>query len=476
MIAQVSTAATPVAARVQVRAPSGLGETTVAALRARGIDAHLGEASDDDTDDLVALALETLPTLARALELAQSCARAAANGRPMCILAPPPRGAGTTAIQRAAALAYLRAHGAVLGHDVDAWLESIVALVVFGLPPGPRVAVIAPTGSWLEAQTLALVTEAEGAGIRGPHLASEHKAKAEPADVIVFDPRLTPAPASLPGAALAIHVAGRGELAQGEPVLFGMRSALAAIDMLGRAAERIAAGLGMAEHSDALDIDRVTFDARFAKIDHVGRVGDHPTKGLLRAYGVEITRQTVATTPSEAVKDARKVGYPVEIKPWGDDVPTERENCPVERDVTSDARVRSAFTAILNAVSRPLDGADSAVIVREPPPLGRDIAASFVSLPSLGWTVVLEINGQVFAAPAPLRPLDAAALAAAIVSSRAGDAEPDRAGLTNLLRRASHLVVDHGESLVRLEMPRIVVGGRGARTVVVDAWCELKGH
>jgi len=26
---------------------------------------------------------------------------------------------------------------------------------------------------------------------------------------------------------------------------------------------------------------------------------------------------------------------------------------------------------------------------------------------------------------------------------------------------------------VRLEMPRIVVGGRGSRTVVVDAWCEL---
>jgi len=104
---------------------------------------------------------------------------------------------------------------------------------------------------------------------------------------------------------------------------------------------------------------------------------------------------------------------------------------------------------------------------------GRDIAAQFIRLPSLGWTVVLEINGQVVAAPAPLRPLDAAALAAAVVASRAGDAEPDRAGLANLLRRASHLVADLGDRLERLELPRIVVGGRASRTVVVDAWCEL---
>jgi hypothetical protein len=455
-------------ARVQVVAPAHLGETTVAALRARGIEARLADAHDEATDDLVALALETLPTAAKAVELAGSCARAAANGRPMCILAPPPRGAGRIAIERAAALAYLRANGAVLGHDVDAWLESVVALVVFGLPRGPRVAVIAPAGSWLEAQTLALVTEAEGAGVRAPQLASEYKAKAEPTDVVLFDPDLTPAPSTLPGTALAMHVVGRGELARGEPMLFGMRGALGAIDMLGRAAERIAAGIGPAGSDEAdLEIDRETFGARFAKVAHLTRVGDHDTKGLLRAYGVAITRQVVETTPSGAVKGARRVGYPVELKPFGNNIPTERDGCPIERDLTSDARVRSAFSAVLGGAT------EGAVIVRETPPLGRDISAQFIRLHSLGWTVVLEINGQVFAAPAPLRSVDAASLAAAVVASRAGDAEPDRAGLANLLRRTSHLVADLGDRLERLELPRIVVGGRGSRTVVVDAWCEL---
>jgi hypothetical protein len=115
------------------------------------------------------------------------------------------------------------------------------------------------------------------------------------------------------------------------------------------------------------------------------------------------------------------------------------------------------------------------VIVRESPPVGRDVSVQFMKLPAVGWTVVLDVPGapQIAAAPAPLRLIDAQTLASTIGSSRAGDPDLDRAGLANLLRRASHLVVDLDDRLVRLEMPRVVVGGRGSRTVVVDAWCEL---
>jgi hypothetical protein len=115
------------------------------------------------------------------------------------------------------------------------------------------------------------------------------------------------------------------------------------------------------------------------------------------------------------------------------------------------------------------------VVIRETPPAGRELAVSFLELPSLGWTVVLDGPGGVplAAAPAPLRLVDAQALAAHVAASRAGDPDPDRTGLANLLRRASHLAVDLGDRLVRLELPRVVVGGRGARTLVVDALIEL---
>jgi hypothetical protein len=98
-----------------------------------------------------------------------------------------------------------------------------------------------------------------------------------------------------------------------------------------------------------------------------------------------------------------------------------------------------------------------------------------VKLPAVGWTVVLDVPGapQIAAAPAPLRLLDAQTLANAIGSSRAGDPDLDRIGLANLLRRASHLVIDLDKRIERIELPRVVVGGRGSRSVVVDAWCEL---
>jgi hypothetical protein len=99
---------------------------------------------------------------------------------------------------------------------------------------------------------------------------------------------------------------------------------------------------------------------------------------------------------------------------------------------------------------------------------------AFAKLPALGWTVIVDAPGHLAAAPAPLRLYDANALAAAFAATRAGDPEPDRAGLANILRRASHLVVDLDDRLRTLELPRVVVGGRGSRSVVADAWCQLE--
>jgi hypothetical protein len=476
--------------RVQVIAPPNLGQTAIAALRARGIDAR-ESARHVPGDDVIAWALDAPPTAAAAKELAEACAQSAAAGRPVCLLAPPPtsKGGARIAIERAAALAYLRAHGAALVHDVDVWLEAVVALVRFGMPRGPQTAIVAPEGSWLEAQALALVAEAEAAGTRAPVLAGPSGKGEKPTDVVLFDRSLGPAPSHLPG--LHVALVARGELADGETALYGTRSACGAIDVLGRAAERIAVGLGPADARDSatLELNVEQRDRQLGKLAAGMRVGDHETKTLLSAYGVPITRQGVATTPSAAVKKARAIGYPVELKPWGHDVATEPGGSPIERGVTSDALVRRAYAQVLAAAGKlpaaahssepddrvPAAGQTGAVIVREPPPLGRDLSVTFVRLSALGWTVVVDAPGapQIAAAPAPLRVIDAETLAATIVASRAGDNEPDRRGLANLLRRASHLVIDLDAKLSRLELPRVVVGGRGARTVVADAWCQL---
>lgn len=476
-MAQVRIAAANASTRVAVIAPEPLARTAIDALAQRGIEARSHARADElawaldaaaGTLGVIAWALDGAPGAAAAAELAVTCERAAIAGRPVCLLAPLPRGTGRAAIERTAALAYLRAHGAALAHDVDAWLEAIVLLVRFGLPTGPRAAIVAPAGSWLEAQAHAITTEAELVGVRSPLSSPD-----DPTDVVLYDPVLGPPSRTTPG--LHVPVAARGELAADEIGLHGARAALGAVAMLGRAAERIEVGLGPAPKSAAseLQIDQDKLQRQLDKLTTETRLGDHETKVLLSAYGVPITRQAVATTPSAAVKLARRAGFPVELKPWGHDLPTEPAGCPVERELASDAMVRQAFGAVLSAAGKPVE--TGAVIVRESPPDGRTVRVSLLRLPSLGWTVILDAPGapQIAAAPAPLRTMDALALAAQVIASRAGEPEPDRSGLANLLRRASHLVVDLDQRLVALELPRVVVGGRGARTLVIDAYAEL---
>ncbi len=482
-MAQPRTAAPPAPATVGIIAPTALAGTAIAALRARGITARAETSASVAAravvgGDVIAWALDAPPAPATAVEIAAVCAQAASAGRPICVLAPPLRGSHRAAVECAAALAFLRAHGAAVVHDVDVWLEATVLLVRHGLPAGPRTAVIAPPGSWLAAQAHTVASELEAAGGRAFIADAD-----EPTDAILYDPSLGPPPSSRRGDAvvLTVPVAPRVELAEGDAPLYTARAALAAIEVLGRAAERMTVGLGPASAtaSTELGIDDERLRRQLAKLasdSQTGqetRLGDHETKVLLSAYGVPITRQAVATTPSAAVKLARRAGFPVEIKPWGHDLPTEPAGCPVEKGVTSDALVRAAFTSVLAAAGKSrVEGA--AVIVRETPPAGREVAVSLLRLPALGWTVVLEASGAIAAAPAPLRLVDAQTLAAHLIASRAGDADLDRAGLANLLRRASHLVVDQGARLASLELSRIIVGGRGARTLVVDAHAELQ--
>jgi hypothetical protein len=479
-VAQARVAAKPDDTRVQLYAPAALATTALAALRARGIvgalGRPLGEATEPAGDGYLAWAFDEPPAAHDIVELAAQCARAAAAGRPPCVLAPLVRGTGRVPIERAAALAYLRAHGAAIVHDVDAWLEAIVIAVRFGVPAGPRAAVIAPPGSWLAAQAHALVAEAELAGAR-PLLDDGDG----PADVVLFDPHANPdhGRAGVTGPALHIPVAPRPELADAATALHGLRAAVLAVGVLGRAAQRTAIGLGPAPRAATaeLAVDRDRLDRQLAKLAKLRghRAGDHETKVLLRAYAVPHTRQAVATTPSMAVQHAHQLGFPVELKPYGDHMPTEPAGCPVEREVASDAMVRRGYAAVLSAAGRANEQRDNAVIVREAVQPGRELAVSIINLPALGWTVVLDAPGAatVAAAPAPLRLHDANLLAAQVVASRAGEPEPDRTELANVLRRVSHLAVDLGDRLVRLDLPRVVVGGRGARTLVVDAFAEL---
>jgi hypothetical protein len=423
---------------------------------------------------VVGLALREAPSPAQTSQLAPICARAARAGRPLVLLACFPRAIGARGDAQAAALALLRTHGAILCPDPDAWLETLILVAGFGLPPGPRVAVVAPPGSWIAASAQFLANEAAAIGGRFASLLPD-VGKLGPTDVVLLDrDELSRVASERTSSAMLLPLVGRAELVADEDrrVLVGLRPALAAAGAAGRLRERVVAGLGPAEpaEADRLDADQERFARQIAKLG--GRAGDHETKVLLSSWKIPITRQAVATTPSAATRLAKRAGYPVELKPWGPDVPSEPDGCPVERDLATAADVRRAFAALGRAMGQT---GDAPVIVRETPPIGRELRARVVNIPDLGMTVLVDVAGAPgpIAAPAPLRVIDAEELARHVEASRLGDAQPDRSALADLLRRASFLACH--ERIESLDLCRVIAAARGDGVVVADARATLHG-
>ncbi|WP_428261623.1 acetate--CoA ligase family protein [Haliangium sp.] len=411
----------------------------------------------------------------QAARLAEPCRRAAEAECPVVLLAAYAHQQGRAAWHRAAALAFLRAHGAIVCTDPDVWLETVALIAAHGVPDGPRVAIVAPTGSWLEAAATALANEAERLGNRFPAIATS-PGRTEPTDVVLVDRgALGPGSPERVGNAVVVPLVARAELlhADGRVPLVGLRASLAAVEAAGRFAERLADGVGPAPlpalTEPAPDPER--FRRQLDKLDT--RAGDHEAKVLLSSWGVQVTRQAVATTPSAATRLAKKAGYPVEIKPWGPDQLSEAEGCPVQRDLRTAADVRRAMAQVTRAAGLP-DGA--AVIVRETPPEGRELSAHIVRVGPLGWTLIMEGASlpEPVAAPAPLGRVDGIALAAQVRASRAGDPAPDRDALIDTLARAAALAVANQDVIEALYLYRVIVTPRGQDSAVVaDAQAVL---
>ncbi|MCG8421146.1 MAG: acetate--CoA ligase family protein [Proteobacteria bacterium] len=457
-------------------------------LAARGIASepvsieNVWENPSRPTRHVIAYAPEDPPDPELAARIAPFCRATAAAGSPVLALCSYARGSGRAADERAAALAYLRCSGMVICDDPDVWIESICLTAGHGLPDGPRVAVVAPPGSWLAASACALGNEAQLMGNRFPMIATSTK-RLEPTDVALVDSAaLSPSTPDHVGQTRVVPIVARAELLSDSTrlPLVGLRAAMGAVAAAGDLTRRMAEGLGPAPSTrdDSAQLEQYQpdlerFQRQLGKLDALDtRAGDHEAKVLLASWGIDVIRQAVATTPSAATRVAKRAGYPVEVKPWGPDQLSEREGCPIQRDLHTAADVRRAFAAVTKAAGLP---AGAPVIVRATPPRGREVYARITRVGHLGWIVHAVIEGapEPIAAPAPLQLIDADSIARRVEASRATDPEPDRQALADILIRASHLVVHHSDVIEALYLHRIIVTPQTETTLVADAQAVL---
>ncbi len=463
---------------------SRLAKQCQSALQSRGIELRMCEersgkkplaseftAQFRNGASVYCMLIAEIPTARDSAVLSTTVAEEVRSGVPPVLLIPlplstedAPDSSRGDADQHAAGMALLRASGAIVLRDPSVWLECIVMLTAHGIPKGPNGAIVAEPGAWLALAAASLQHRAEALGERFSPLAAGLDADAA-TDFVLTDASVEDPQAHR---ALAVTVGAFHDAEAKTPCLLGLAGALAAAEAAGHASRRIEAGQGPADEADAPydDIDEARFDRQLEKLHD--RVGDHECKVLLSSYGVSITRQAVATTPSAATRIAKKAGYPVQIKAWGPNMPSEPDGALVLTDVQTAADVRRAFSAVCAQTN------SEAVIIRETPPVGREVRIRIRTIGDIGPVCFLYQRGQraPAAALAPLRRIDADAMARQVVASRVGDQDPDWGALADLLIHASHMAADNPR-VQSVDLGRVLIGHQGEGAVVVDAQAVL---
>lgn len=110
-------------------------------------------------------------------------------------------------------------------------------------------------------------------------------------------------------------------------------------------------------------------------------LSDHESKVVLRGFGVEITRQAVASSASGAAQFAERIGFPVVLKAVSPDLRRKREVGGVVLGLQTAAAVRRAYASILtNVEDRAPTARIDGVLVAEMIGPGLDVRCGAVRL------------------------------------------------------------------------------------------------
>ena len=209
-------------------------------------------------------------------------------------------------------------------------------------------------------------------------------------------------------------------------------------------------------------------------------LSEHESKVVLRGFGVEITRQAVASSASGAAQFAETIGFPVVLKALSPDLRRKQELGVVVDGLTNGAAVRRAYATIVhnvehNAPTAHLDG----VLVAEQAPEGLEIQCGAIRLHTgemaiHGCALGLPMAAEVTLALSPLADTDALLLAHAVLARVPVPAlrrvsDPGVAELAGLFLRLDALVrhfeadphrTDAPARAARKDVPTDLGGGR----------------
>lgn len=220
----------------------------------------------------------------------------------------------------------------------------------------------------------------------------------------------------------------------------------------------------------------------FATVKREGRKNLLEEEGqeILRAYGFPLPKSTLAKSEKDAIKIAKKIGFPVVMKIASPQIIHKSDAGGVKVNLQNDAEVKSAFKEIVaNAKKYDKKAEVKGVLVVEMVKGGKEMIIGSKLEPGMGPVVMLGMGGiyvevlkDVTFRLAPVTDKEADDMISSIKTKKIlegvrGEKSSDKTKLSECIQRISQLVTDFDE-IKELDMNPVLVMEKGKGCKILD--------
>ena len=220
----------------------------------------------------------------------------------------------------------------------------------------------------------------------------------------------------------------------------------------------------------------------FDKVKKEGRPNLLEEEGqeVLRAYGFPLPKSMLAKTENDAIKIAKKIGYPVVMKIASPQIIHKSDAGGVKVNLTNDKDVKSAFKEIVSNAKKYNKKAEiKGVLIVEMVKGGKELIIGSKLEPGMGPVIMLGMGGiyveilkDVTFKLAPVSDKEADDMIASIKMKKIlegvrGEKPSDKAKLSECIQKLSQLVTDFSE-IKELDMNPVLVMEKGKGCKILD--------
>jgi acetyltransferase len=202
------------------------------------------------------------------------------------------------------------------------------------------------------------------------------------------------------------------------------------------------------------------------------------SKTLLRRYGIRSPDESFVPAESEAIRAARRIGFPVVLKAAAASLPHKSDAGCVVLDIENVQQLRAAYRQIMRAAKAQKVSSDGMLVAKQVTD-GIELALGLHRDPEMGMVIMcaaggtaLELERDVAFGALPLDEAAAEAMishlrAATLIAGYRGTPTLDRKALVRALLALSRLAIDASDRIESVDVNPFLLRRRGG--IALDA-------